>query len=346
MAGVDAKQKAEVFAALVANGLSFIERSAEELRADQKFSIAHFATGLELVLKARLFSEHWTLIAVSPHECNWTAIKAGTVVTVQASALCRAITTITGDSLQHEQEVFKQVFDHRNKVLHWLPHDDLAAVTAEQCRAWYALYRLLTQRWQKIFSESKQQIDRVEKTLRVHREYLQARFDALEPKLRQKSRAGAVERCPACQFQSAVLSEPTLQVANFECEVCESRGSLAHFPCGAWVPLNDLPVIECDACGEEHSKRELVELIQPPNSLSPKEMLDQPDPPHCGECLEYESNVVEVDDGYLCVDCGARFEPTDYSACEYCNEPWVGYDTAESYLMGCEFCDGRTVDDD
>ncbi|HJK93994.1 MAG TPA: hypothetical protein RMH85_27310 [Polyangiaceae bacterium LLY-WYZ-15_(1-7)] len=48
-----AEEKAEVFSALVENGLSFIERSASELEEHLTLSIAHFAAGLELVLKAR-----------------------------------------------------------------------------------------------------------------------------------------------------------------------------------------------------------------------------------------------------------------------------------------------------
>ncbi|HJK93993.1 MAG TPA: hypothetical protein RMH85_27315 [Polyangiaceae bacterium LLY-WYZ-15_(1-7)] len=47
-----------------------------------------------------------------------------------------AITKVTGTSLQHEKAVFDEVFRHRNRVLHWLPPEDLTNVAAEQCRAW------------------------------------------------------------------------------------------------------------------------------------------------------------------------------------------------------------------
>src|SRR4051812_17574119 len=83
----------EVFSALVGNGFDFLVRSAQELDKEQKFAIAHFATGVELLLKARLFHEHWTLIACEPHNCAWTSVKDGTVRTLQASDLCAAITT-------------------------------------------------------------------------------------------------------------------------------------------------------------------------------------------------------------------------------------------------------------
>ena len=42
-----------------------------------------------LCSKARLFHEHWTLIAVKPHGCAWTSVKDGTVRTLHASDLCK-----------------------------------------------------------------------------------------------------------------------------------------------------------------------------------------------------------------------------------------------------------------
>lgn len=128
-----------VFAALVGNGLDFFERSAREIDKDQKFAIAHFAIGLELILKARLFHEHWTLISTEPHKCAWSTVKSGTVHTLAASDLCAAITTTTGTPLTHEARAFKTVFEHRNRVLHWTPQLDLAVTVAEQCLAWHFL---------------------------------------------------------------------------------------------------------------------------------------------------------------------------------------------------------------
>lgn len=145
------QEKAEVFKALVENGLAFIERAASELPKEPTFSIAHFATGLELLLKARLFAEHWTLIATNPQGSPWSAITSGDAHTLQASDLCAAVTSTTGTSLNHEKDVFEKVFRHRNRVLHFVPPADLTEVEAEQCRAWYRLHHLLSVRWEDVF---------------------------------------------------------------------------------------------------------------------------------------------------------------------------------------------------
>ena len=336
-------ERDKVFRALVQNGLRFIRQSAGDLPHQKEFAIAHFATGLELLLKARLFVEHWSLIAVSPHTCNWALLMSGGLKTVPASELCSAITTITGEPLKHAEVAFKKVFDHRNRVLHWFPDDDLAALTAEQCRAWHKLYRLLTGTWAESFAEFKEEIESVEKALRIHHEYLQARFDAEQRQLQGRLRAGQIASCPSCRFDAAVLTHSTSHASEFCCVVCESAGTLALFECGHRLALSDLPQ-QC-SCGEEHTTEELAALLSASEGRS---WMDDPDDPptHCGECLQYESAVVAVTDGFICLDCGTRFEEGAYSTCQYCNDGWVGYDTEHSYLIGCEFCDGRIDRDD
>ena len=340
------KEVAEAFKALVENGLSFIERSASELPTAPTFSIAHFATGLELLLKARLFAEHWTLVAEKPHKCSWSGLRSGHVYTLQASEICAAITMVTGTPLKPAQEVFGKVFRHRNQVLHWLPPGALGEVEAEQCLAWYRLHTLLTVRWKDQYEDFRTRVNEVERVLRRHRPYLQARYEALEPKLAGMSATGAIEKCPSCGFAAAAMESPIRTVAAFACEVCGADGHLAEFDCGHRLALDDLPAT-CP-CGEEHTREQLFELLDANRYLSPKEASYAPEPPHCGECLDPECTVAELDgdSGYQCVACGAYFEAELHGSCEYCNTNWVGYDLDGSYLTGCEFCDGRLGRDD
>src|SRR4051794_28273927 len=52
------------FQALVENAVDFLERSVHDLQAGaSKYSVIHFYSGLELMLKARLLYEHWSLCA-------------------------------------------------------------------------------------------------------------------------------------------------------------------------------------------------------------------------------------------------------------------------------------------
>jgi hypothetical protein len=325
-------QLQEVFKALVGNGLDFFERATKELSAEQKFSIAHFATGLELLLKARLFHEHWTLIAVEPHCSAWSTVKDGTVRTLQASDLCAAITTTTGTALTHESRAFKAIFDHRNRVLHWAPTDDLASTVAEQCLAWYHLRALLTGSWKDAFAPFRVRIDKVERQLRAHRTYLEVRFRLIEPTLRGPESSGLLLACPACEFRAGVVDGGAGRVQPFECRVCGYTATAFRANNGAF---------------EHRDRQQMLDELDPIPNLKPKEMSTyEPDRGYCGECFDNEVSVALDGVDYVCVGCGARFEPADSSNCEWCNGRWFGWDAEGSYYGGCEHCDGHGMDRD
>src|SRR4051812_44192212 len=56
------------FDKLVENGLDFLQRSLSEVKKNPKYSVIHFSSGIELLLKARLLHEHWSLVVVKPGE--------------------------------------------------------------------------------------------------------------------------------------------------------------------------------------------------------------------------------------------------------------------------------------
>jgi len=47
---------------LTESAFDFLEKSVDELEKHPKYSVIHFATAVELLLKARLMREHWTLV--------------------------------------------------------------------------------------------------------------------------------------------------------------------------------------------------------------------------------------------------------------------------------------------
>jgi hypothetical protein len=332
---------AKVLDALITNGLDFVEKSAGELKDEPKFSIGHFATGLELLLKARLFVEHWALTAAHPHECTWTGMKDGTIVTIQASDICDAVEKITGTDMRNHRKVFEAVFNHRNRTLHWLPSEDVNLVAAEQCRAWYRLHQLLSGLWASQFASHRARIDAVDKSLLVHKEYLTARFEALCNQLKGFQAKGALTCCWACKFNAAVVDYPDDPISTIRCKVCLSSGGAARVPCGEWLLLEDLPC-EC-TCGDFHSKKELLADLDPANHMSPKDASTTGQTTlSCGECLNCQVVVpVPGKSTWVCTECGAHFETKEIGTCEYCNEEWVGYDTSDSAWRGCEFCDGH-----
>src|SRR5215211_3353356 len=67
---------------LIQSGFAFLERAAREIAEDPKYSIINFATGIELMLKARLVREHWALVVEKTSDAQKDDFMQGRLRTV------------------------------------------------------------------------------------------------------------------------------------------------------------------------------------------------------------------------------------------------------------------------
>lgn len=81
------QKKEEVFDALVKNAIDFLNSSLDDLDKRPKNSIVDFYSSIELFLKARLMSEHWTLILSRPELAPLIASKSG--IFIRSSLMMR-----------------------------------------------------------------------------------------------------------------------------------------------------------------------------------------------------------------------------------------------------------------
>ena len=334
----------QMFQSLVANGFSYLRRSVAELESQTKISVSHFAAGLELLLKARLFHEHWALVSSNPHSTPWSALKDGTLRSIAAADLVSALAQVTGRSLSRERAVFKEVFDHRNRALHFVPSGDVESVAAEQYRSWYYLYRLLCDPWKAVFSSYSETIEDLDKLFHGHAACLKVRFDELEKanKFVKASRKNALIDCFICGHESGILSHPDEWLSQLDCPVCLAALKVARFDCGFWQDVSGgyFGGVEC-RCGKQHETEELAQLVDDSPAMSPKEEYERGETRlHCGECLQMLA-VAPRDGKLICVGCGAQFRDCDRCSCGSCYEDWAGYDCSDTLWAGCEFCEGE-----
>ncbi|MDC3958923.1 hypothetical protein [Polyangium jinanense] len=329
--------------ALIANGLHFIEKSATELEKEPEFSVSHFATGIELLLKARLFAEHWTLVASRPHATPWSQIKDGTLYSIQATELTDAITSVTGTPLKREAVLLKTVFAHRNQAVHFIPSQNITQIVGEQFRVWYHIHEHLVVTWKDVYAAFAARIATVDATLRQHKKCLEVRFEELtkEGIFKKPANEDNLTRCPVCEMKSGILEEGESYVTTLDCPVCDANMEVANFGCGNWHPFADgfVGVVACE-CGETHTPSDLARLMDDQAPMSPKTRSIVGDTRYsCGECLEMRV-VVARGQGYRCFACGMEFDDSALQHCGWCDEGWVGYDCSETESSGCEHCDG------
>lgn len=340
-----AKLDLEVFTSLAENAFEFLERSIQDFEKSPRFSVVHFCAALEMLLKARLMREHWSLIVSKVETANRAKFQQGDFVSVTMEQAVARLREVVGLQLPVEAcKSFEAAAKHRNKLIHFF-HPDLsgndnarAQIVSEQGRAWFHLHRLLNE-WPE-FADFKTDIDKAEHGLRQHRKYLKAKFDALEPEIKLLTERGHhVCGCPACGFEAAVDIKINPQMCDWECRVCENQFFTVSLTCPHCDEETRISADrQCVECGEEITADELADALEDPTEayLVARGKIDGTPRGNCSFCDGHQT-VIHCHDKHLCTEC---FEMTDgMEQCGWCSETNNG-DMDGSFYTGCNFCEG------
>ncbi len=345
----------ELFNALVNSAFEFLELAINEFRSSTKFSTIHFAVAIEIFLKAKLMSEHWSLLLDKPDQADKAGFFRGDSKTVSPEQAIDRLHRIADVPINPEtRDIFAKIAKHRNKMVHFV-HADVSSVMTpeqgkvaeEQCAGWLAVRTLLAQ-WPE-FEPFKQRIAAISYKMEGHRIYLQKMFESKQNDLKAHIAVGLkVNECPSCHFTSVKVSLPKGAISDTACVVCRFRGSEVNIHCvndACKVPIcfssYDGAPSECPVCQETLSKDEIGEQLDTGEAVHSGNYMDQIDI-NCPQCIGYHT-VVEHYNIYVCTGCYETDER--FEVCEYCGEGQLGGVSEFSFLQGCEFCDGRAGND-
>jgi hypothetical protein len=230
---------AEAFKLLVQNAFDFLKHSIEEFDTAPKYSVIHFCAAVEILLKARLLKEHWSLVISKPEEAKLDDFfKAGKFQSVTLEGARKRLCNIANDDIGDKAyNSFHALAEHRNKMIHFF-HPDVddtkeakAQIVAEHCRSWCCLLRLL-ERWDTYFHDFRSDIKQADSMMKKHREYLSAKFEALKPDLDDARKAGYMPKeCSACGFDAAVPETNGNPIVPLKCWVCDHTETHFEFKC-------------------------------------------------------------------------------------------------------------------
>lgn len=334
------------FESVTENAFDFLETAACQLEKSPKQSLINFAAAVELFLKARLMIEHWSLIFDKPQSAEVEAFLKGDFRSVTLAEAIQRLKNIASEVISsHEQNAFKEIARHRNKLVHFF-HADYAKpkksaveqVLLEQIQAWFYLHRLLIQHWGRYFLRFEKRIKRIDKLIKNNRKYLAGKFRALIPEIDKLKKKGVeFVTCNKCGYASASVDEINEPLFTRKCLVCEASMNLLRTECPGCkgvIEIEDLGEGTCD-CGHEITIENLLDTYGPHED--PKE---EPEVLYCAYCERAdEQTAIPFGDGYLCLSC---LELSLFSGqCEWCDTRFAGFDDDDSYLTGCAFCEGK-----
>ena len=168
----------KMFKNLVESALDFLRRALREIEKEPKYSIIHFYAAIELILKARLMDEHWTLIVANREKLDWNKFTSGDFRSVSLYEADDRLRRVVRSGLSRpEFAVFKSVSKHRNRIVHFLNNADYDDVVKEVLNAWYYLDQLLTSRWDSTFADWRSPILEIDWEMNQLQSYLKVVYD-------------------------------------------------------------------------------------------------------------------------------------------------------------------------
>lgn len=347
------KKYQDIFDSLTRNAFDFLQHAVAEFDRAPKYSVIHFCSAIEMLLKARLMQEHWSLIVSKPDQADLAKFKAGDFISVTLQDARARLQAIAEEKISDDAfKSFRALANHRNKMVHFfhsgLESDEASKIeiVAEQCRAWFHLHRLL-HRWNTYFQDFGSEIARADKAMKKHQRYLAAKFQALTPDLEVKREAGkAPKACSACGFEAAIPDAIDDQIALLSCLVCdhtEAQVELECPHCEKSIVITDGGYTNCEHCGKGIEPAHLVDALTD-HAAAHIAFIDGDDSldlGNCSNCDGYQT-VVRRGESYFCTDCFEFF--THIEQCDWCGN--LNTDDMEySYWFGCNHCDGKADGD-
>ncbi len=336
------------FGDLVENAFDFLDKAGREFESEPKYSVIHFYAALELFVKARLLHEHWTLIVTKPENADVVKFQKGEFHSVSLTDAQKRLTSIIQQGLTVDEfACFFELGGHRNRMVHFFhkdPHakkSDIEAIVSQQCRAWFYLHRVLTQKWKAVFSSYQGKIATYDEAMRKQRQYLEAKFAQLNNDIAVARNAGAIfHKCPSCGHCALQENESDISpVLEFKCWVCEfaANGVKIECPeCDAEQTLIGEGWHICSECGKQIEPDDVKSFLTSGVVLDKDDLMEGYEA-NCGTCDGYHC-VIQLEDQWFCTNC---FDICHHvEECGWCNELNTG-DMEFSHSSGCNHCDGK-----
>lgn len=296
---------------VVANGIDSLKRAVNDLAKsppDTKDAALHLFSAIEVLLKARLIREHWTLAVSKLEGATVARYENGELITVDSKTAIKRLRDVLGVdiSTKHEKDL-EAVRALRNRVAHFAMVGVAPASMAPDLArgfgfAWWFLGKHIQPGAPKAeVAQIDEAIEDVISAIAGVGNLVTQRMNALDPEL---GAAAWVLRCPRCQ-QPALCEGAD---GPPECKFCfwispgaEGADEYVEDSLGlyAYVVIKDggeWPVIECPECFAEA----LVEGVH---------------------VVRASSSRIAGADFRLCFSCGTFEEGSHIERCGRCGFP-------------------------
>jgi hypothetical protein len=280
--------------------LNFFESSVDYISNQNsklhelQFSIIHLSSSIELMLKAILVEEHWSLVIDDLKEINKNKFLSGNFKSINVNEALERVSNICGCQIDDKKKrELKKLFNDRNKIIHigsGLNREHAIAVLIGTYSFIYDFVNdsnlfELESALELRYKEIKDKIQKLDK-------FITDRLNHIKNDLKTDS---VIVRCPNCWQQAVILESDSRS-----CLFCREKYNKSEF-LSAYIEsfiASDFfyhPFSTCPSCGEDYA------ICDDNNSTI---------------CLSCGENLLDY---RKCIECGELFsEDTNYSICNSC----------------------------
>jgi hypothetical protein len=293
----------------IAVALEFMTRKSPDL----KIAVLLLGQGIELLLKARLHAEHWTLIFEDPASASLEKVKSGEDYKTAGFQQCvERLESICGIAFEPSQRrSLTKLRTHRNRMEHFSISANTFAIEAESCKVLSFAIDFVRDELEPegLATKEEELLAVLRKGVANLASIVKHRWHDIRKKVDAARDDGLfILPCPTCQEPAAVLSD---DADGISCEFCHA----GYAPNDAATALVQIPL----------------------QSMRPKDaLMCEFGPYDCPECDSYtliSAGGIAADlPAYLCMNCAETWD--ELGRCDYCNKPIP----LDDEIMTCSDC--------
>lgn len=219
---------------LIENSLDFIISASYDLANDElseenqvKYSTIKLYEGIELLLKARLMKEHWSLILRNIDKHKKGDFELGNFISVNFEISIKRLKDYCEYEIAEDaRKSFDELRKLRNRYVHFSCDESRNFVIVRQLRAWHFILKMMSDKFLEDITEKHQEmLEDARNRMLKSKEFLDKRYIIIKPeidKLIEDSIVSALT-CPYCENESLIIGDgyPFCKVCEYESESFE-----------------------------------------------------------------------------------------------------------------------------
>lgn len=205
---------------LLDNSFDYLENSIKYSKETEnrawKYALLNLASAIELMMKAVLEQEHWSLLFEDIKKANKDTLAQGDIKSVNFETAIERIKSIVGISFSPADEKYlEKIRQKRNRITHFsveLHIEEVKSIVAKGIGIFIKLYKQID-----TAQNVEDKLHYINTELLGFQKYVKMRLAEIEKEISDRERPGIFLTCPSCLQETIVIDK---KLDELSCKFC------------------------------------------------------------------------------------------------------------------------------